>query len=100
MHACLSQKCNGIIGAPITFFDRYSAEQFEIIGTEGQEYPPSIKKYKKKEKVVDGKRMKSQTGTMGCVSRVSSFGKGTYFDVGYPVKAYYKRVFIRKKAGT
>lgn len=48
-------------------------------------------------KVKDGKRMKSLTGTMGCVIRTESFGSGTYFDVGYPVKAVYKRIFIRKK---
>ena len=86
-----------VMGVPITFMDKFNPEQFEIVGMDGQECSPPTKTYSHKEKVVDGKRMKSQTGTMGCVSRTPSFGKGTYFDVGYPVKAYYKRIFIRRK---
>ena len=41
--------------------------------------------------------MKSQTGTMGCVIREDDFGQGTYFDVGYPVRAVYKRIFIKHR---
>lgn len=41
--------------------------------------------------------MKSNTGTQACYIRVDSFGPGTYFDVGYPVKRIYKRLFIRRK---
>ncbi len=56
------------------------------------------KKYGNKFKVVNGKRMKSQTGTMGgCVIREKNSGSGTYFDVGYPVRAVYKRIFIKHK---
>ena len=90
---------NGIMGVPITFLDKHNPDQFEIIGMDGQECSPPIKTYGHKEKVVNGVRMKSQTGTLGCVSKADSFGKGTYFDVGYPVKAYYKRILIRKKVG-
>lgn len=43
--------------------------------------------------------MKSQTGTMGCVIKEDSFGSGTYFDVGYPVRAVYKR-FYKTQKGT
>ena len=28
----LYRKCNGLMGVPITFFDNWSAEQFNIIG--------------------------------------------------------------------
>ena len=32
---------------------------------------------------------------MSGVIREVEFGKGTYFDVGYPVRAVYKRILIR-----
>ena len=41
--------------------------------------------------------MKSKTGTMGCVVKEKTFGSGVYFDVGYPVKAFYTRIFIKHK---
>ena len=87
----------GVMGVPITFMDKYNPDQFEILGMDGQECSPPTKTYKSKSKVVNGQRMRSNTGTMGCVIRTTQFGKGTYFDVGYPVKACYKRVFIRNK---
>ena len=55
------------------------------------------KNIQKKTKVKDGKRMKSKTGTMGCVVKEKTFGSGVYFDVGYPVKAFYTRIFIKHK---
>lgn len=86
---------NGVMGVPISFLDKYSPEQFEIVGSDAYDGTPPTKIYPKKEKVVNGKRMKSLTGTMGCVIRENEFGAGTYFDVGYPVRAVYKRIFIR-----
>ena len=88
---------DGVMGVPITFFDSYCPEQFEIVGMDGQECSPAIKTYAHKSKVVDGVKMRSNTGTMGCVIRTESFGHGTYFDVGYPVRAVYKRIFIRRR---
>jgi hypothetical protein len=87
----------GIMGVPITFMDKYNPEQFEILGSDAYDGTPPIKTYPKKLKVVDSKKMKSQTGTMGCVIKEENFGAGTYFDVGYPVRAVYKRLFIRNK---
>lgn len=87
----------GVMGVPITFLSKYNPDQFEIVGCDGQGDYPATKNYKSKEKVVDGKRMKSQTGTLGCVIREENFGNGTYFDVGYPVKAVYKRIFIKRR---
>jgi len=87
----------GVMGVPITFLDKYNPEQFEIIGSDAYDETPPIKKYPKKAKVVDKKRMKSNTGTMGCVIKEDEFGLGTYFDVGYPVRAVYKRIFIKHK---
>jgi hypothetical protein len=88
---------DGVMGVPISFLDKYSPEQFEILGSDAYDESPPTKKYSKKVKVVNEKRMKSNTGTMGCVIRENHFGTGTYFDVGYPVRAVYKRIFIKHK---
>lgn len=88
---------NGVMGVPITFLAKYNPDQFEILGSDAFDGTPPNKKYANKEKVVNGIRMKSQTGTMGCVIKRESFGAGTYFDVGYPVQAVYKRIFIRHR---
>lgn len=87
---------DGVMGVPITFLDKYNPDQFEIVGSSEGDYPQT-KKYRKKERVVDGVRKKSNTGTLSCVVRTESFGAGTHFDVGYPVKGIYKRLFIRLK---
>ena len=86
----------GVMGVPISFLDKYNPDQFEIIGYDGDEYLVT-KQYGKKEKVVDGQRMKSATGTLGCTIRYEEFGEGTFFDVGYPVKNCYRRIFIRHR---
>lgn len=88
---------DSVMGVPISFLDKYDPDQFEILGSDAYNDTPPTKKYSNKEKVVDGKRMKSKTGTMGCVIREEKFGSGTYFDVGYPVRAVYKRIFIRHR---
>jgi len=86
-----------VMGVPISFLDKYSPEQFEILGSDAYDATPPTKKYSNKVRVVDGQKLKSNTGTMGCVIREETFGAGTYFDVGYPVRAVYKRIFIRHK---
>jgi hypothetical protein len=88
---------DGMMGVPITFLDKYNPDQFEIVGSSEGDYPPT-KTYGPKERVVDGVRMKSNTGSLACYVRAESFGPGTYFDVGYPVKRIYKRLFILRKA--
>ena len=35
----LGAKCNGIMGVPITFLDKYNPEQFEIIGLDRYTVP-------------------------------------------------------------
>jgi len=87
---------DGVMGVPVTFLDKYNPEQFEILGLSGTNYTPT-KVYGKKERVVDGVRKKSNTGTLGCVIRTASFGAGTHFDVGYPVMGIYRRLFIRHR---
>lgn len=87
---------DGVMGVPLTFLDKYNPEQFEILGLSGLDYPRT-KNYGTKERVVDGVRQKSNTGTLGCVVRTDTFGAGTHFDVGYPVRGIYRRLFIRRK---
>lgn len=86
----------GVMGVPLTFLGKHNPDQFEILGLCGTDYP-TTKRYGKKEKVVDGVRQKSNTGSMRCVIRTESFGPGTHFDVGYPVRGTYRRLFIRRK---
>lgn len=87
----------GIMGVPITFMDKYNPNQFEILGSDNYDGFPPIKKYGNKKRVVDGIEKKSNTGTLGPTIRYDEFGKGTFFDVGYPVKSTYKRIFIRNR---
>lgn len=87
---------DGVMGVPVSFLDSYNPEQFEVLGLSGSDYPRT-KTYGKKERVVDGVRKKSNTGTLGCVIRTETFGAGTHFDVGYPVKGIYRRLFIRRR---
>ena len=87
---------DGLMGVPITYLTKHNPDQFEIIGSSEGDYTPT-KTYGPKERVVDGVRMKSNTGTLACYIRAESFGPGAYFDVGYPVKRIYKRLFIRRK---
>ena len=86
----------GVMGVPITFLDKYNPDQFEILGTTEGDYP-ATKRYTEKKRVVNGVPQKSNTGTMSGVIREDSFGKGTYFDAGYPVRAVYKRILIRHR---
>lgn len=48
------EKCNGIMGVPITFLDKYNPEQFEIVGNE---YELGISKGRV---YVNGKRLYSR----------------------------------------
>lgn len=90
---------NGVMGVPISFLDKYNPDQFEVLGSTEGDYP-STKKYRQKKRVVNGVPQKSNTGTMSGVVREEAFGKGTYFDVGYPVRAIYKRILIRHRSET
>lgn len=90
---------DGVMGVPLTFLSKHNPDQFEILGLCGTDYP-TTKQYGKKQKVVDGVPTKSNTGTMRCVIRTETVGPGTYFDVGYPVRGTYRRIFIRRKGAT
>ncbi|HET6675731.1 MAG TPA: adenine-specific methyltransferase EcoRI family protein, partial [Nitrospiraceae bacterium] len=87
---------DGVMGVPITFLDKYNPDQFEILGNDDLDYP-ATKTYGSKKKIIDGKASRSSTGALRCVLRADSFGPGTYFDVGYPVRGVYRRIFIRNR---
>ena len=87
---------DGIMGVPISFLDKYNPEQFEILGNDDFGYP-ATKAYGSKRKIIDGEASRSKTGALRCVVRADSFGAGTFFDVGYPVRGVYRRVFIRHR---
>lgn len=89
----------GVMGVPITFLDKYNPEQFEILGNDDFGYP-ATKSYGAKIKVIDGVSSRSNTGALRCVIRADSFGPGTYFNVGYPVKGVYRRIFVRRIGAT
>jgi hypothetical protein len=88
----------GVMGVPITWLAKYNPEQFEILGTDESDFEPT-KVYRTKRKVVNGVPVKSNTGSGGAYIRAKTFGTGTFFDVGYPVKRMYKRIFIRHRKG-
>ena len=98
--ADIPEDWDGLMGVPITFLDKYNPDQFQILGLSGNSDYPTTKTYGRKEKVINGVRHHSNTGTLGCVIRRETFGEGTYFDVGYPVEAVYRRVFIRRIGAT
>lgn len=98
--ADIPEDWTGAMGVPITFLDKYNPEQFEILGNDDGGYPATTKTYGAKTKVVNGVPSKSNTGRLRCVLRADSFGPGTYFDVGYPVKGVYRRVFVRRIGAT
>ncbi len=87
---------DGAMGVPITFLDKYNPEQFEILGNDDFDFP-ATKTYGSKKKFVNGKASTSNTGALRCLLRADSFGPGTYFDVGYPVRGVYRRIFIRHR---
>ena len=87
------------MGVPITFLGKYNPKQFKIVGNDDFGYPVT-KTYGAKTKVIDGVPSRSNTGALRCVLRSDSFGPGTYFDVGYPVKGVYRRVFVQRIGAT
>jgi hypothetical protein len=97
--ADIPEDWTGAMGVPITFLDKYNPDQFEILGNDDVDYP-ATKSYGAKTKVIDGVPSRSNTGALRCVLRADSFGPGTHFDVGYPVKGVYRRVFIRRIGAT
>lgn len=90
---------DGVMGVPITYLDRHDPARFEIVGLSTTDYP-TTKTYPVKQRVVDGEPVTGRSGTLGATLRVDEFGPGVLYDVGYPVRAMYRRIFIRRRQTT
>lgn len=91
---CLSKRyCNGIMGVPITFLDKYNTEQFEIVGMDLND---SVEELGIKEIGVKWVELYRKQGGKGHITaRMHSL---VYTHNGKAVSLY-RRILIRKKAG-
>ncbi len=96
---------NGVMGVPITFLDKYSPEQFEILGATQRgchDEVPDTKKYDDYWEVrQDGQKTGSSGGkTNENANLVENDGKKNYFinKEGRVIQSAYQRIFIRHKA--
>lgn len=95
---------DGVMGVPITFLDKYSPEQFEILGATQRgchERVPDTKKYDDYWEVrPDGTRTGSSGGkTNENANLAGNDGKKNYFTNldGREIQSAYQRIFIKKK---
>jgi hypothetical protein len=92
---------DGVMGVPVTFLDKYSPDQFEIVGYE-KSYNLQCKTYGMQIQVdKSGKRSNVMKLNDGAVIKVDNPpNDATYYivDGGYYVQRY-KRIFIRRRAG-
>ena len=95
----------GVMGVPITFLDKYSPDQFEIIGMGcgwNGNSPLVLRKYPQKQKQIDKKGKVSIVGKLNdgtpLIKVDKSEVKGTYYEVdgNYYIRTY-GRVLIRNK---
>ena len=91
---CLSKRyCNGIMGVPITFLDKYNTKQFEIVGMDLND---SVKDLGIKEIGSEWVKLYRKQGGKGHITaRMHSL---VYTHNGKAVSLY-RRILIRKKAG-
>ena len=100
----LSRYCNGIMGVPITFLDKYNPKQFKIIG-ESQRGCHSenmeIRQYNDYWEVKqDGTKTGASGGkTNGNPNLLKNDGKHNYFinKNGRIIQSCYQRIFIRRR---
>lgn len=95
---------SGVMGVPVTFLDKYSPEQFEILGATQRgchDEVPDTKKYDDYWEVrQNGKRTGSSGGkTNENANLVGNDGKKNYFinKDGRIIQSAYSRIFIRHK---
>lgn len=92
---CIPSDYNGVMGVPITFMDKYSPEQFEILGTSDNGLVP------------DDLKITSGLTKKFVDDYYSAGGKGAYQEGNPTAGIYkrgiasmvYKRIFIRSKEG-
>lgn len=95
----------GVMGVPITFLDKYSPEQFEILGATQRgchDAVPDTKKYDDYWEVrPDGTKTGSSGGkTNENANLVGNDGKKNYFTNkdGHVIQSAYQRIFIRHRS--
>lgn len=91
--------CNGVMGVPITFLDRYCPEQFEILGITKSWFGMASKVYGPQVQVSrDGgrKQVMKLNDQPALVRRPTDVG--TYYECdGRQYVALYQRILIRRK---
>jgi len=94
----------GVMGVPITFLDKYSPEQFDILGATQRgchDEVPDTKKYNDYWEVKpNGKKTGSSGGkTNENANLVGNDGKKNYFinKKGRTIQSAYQRIFIKQK---
>jgi len=95
---------DGVMGVPISFLDKYSPEQFEILGATQRgchDEVPDIKKY---DDYWEVKQNGEKTGSSGGKTNenanlLGNDGKKNYFinNEGRTIQSAYQRIFIRHK---
>lgn len=96
---------SGVMGVPITFLDKYSPEQFEILGATQRgchDAVPDTKKYDTYWEVrPDGTKTGSSGGkTNENANLEGNDGKKNYFtnEAGHVIQSAYQRIFIRHRS--
>ena len=91
-NGCLfSRKCNGIMGVPITFLDKYNPDEFEIVGMDLND---SVEKLGIKEIGNEWVELYRKQGGKGHIT--ASMHSLVYTHNGKAVSLY-RRVLIRRK---
>lgn len=91
----------GVMGVPITFMDKYSPEQFEILGL-SQKWGFGLQSNKKYDDYKEMKQDGTPTGSSGKKTNgnpmlVGKPAKGSYYTNGEAcVRSLYSRIFIRR----
>ena len=95
---------NGIMGVPISFLDKYSPEQFEILGSTQRGCHDEIIDTKKYDSYWEVRQDGSKTGSTGGKTNengnlIGNDGKNNYFvnKEGRVIQSAYSRVFIKHR---
>jgi len=95
---------DGIMGVPITFLDKYSPEQFEILGATQRGCHDEVPDTKKYDDYWEVKQNGEKTGSSGGKTNenanlVGNDGKKNYFTnkEGRIIQSSYQRIFIKHK---
>ena len=99
-----STRCNGIMGVPISFLDKYCPEQFEILGATQRGCHDAVPDTKKYDDYWECKPNGEKTGSSGGKTNENANlfqndGKKNYFinAEGRIIQSAYQRIFIRHK---